>query len=441
MAAETQDGSMAAETQDICIVGAGPAGSIAAERLASAGIRVLLLDGQQFPRYKCCAAGVLWHDIEDFPEIKPVIETYNHAMAFHSPSLKHEFSIRSDEHFLLGQTYRARLDDHLVQLAKKSGAEFRQGHLVTGVELLGDRRGVRLSVRDKMTGSEYLVASRLVIGADGARSIVRKCHPDFTPWNKADLLIASELDVPMGEQKVLDIFGKDRTTHVYMYFDNLPGYAWIFTKKASVSIGMGTMLEFEGKTYGGKPLAAKFKAYTAYLEQAGLLPAGVADLSKTSYALIPSLSIKHAVTHGRNALLAGDAAGAFVSALSGEGIYYSMLSGQFAARVAAKAIAAGDFSPQLLADYPRLWRARLEKELNYQYFAKRYMLEVKRRCEKAVRWGQHDETIRGFMSTFFTGIWNIDRKFMARLYCHYVRLKVKDLFGSLGERERKQDYA
>jgi flavin-dependent dehydrogenase len=226
-----------------------------------------------------------------------------------------------------------------------------------------------------------------------------------------------------------------------MYFDNLPGYGWIFTKKTSVSIGMGTMLEFEGKTYGGKPLVDKFKAFAGYLEQKGLLPENAADLSKTSYALIPSVSLKHAVTHGRNALLAGDAAGAFVSALSGEGIYYSMLSGRFAAQVAAKALAANDFSPQVLAEYPRLWHERLEKELTYQYFAKRYMLEVKRRCEKAVRWGQHDETIRGFMSTFFTGIWKIDRKFMARLYGHYVRLKVKDLLGGLGERERKKDYS
>ncbi len=361
-------------------------------------------------------------------------------MAFHSPSLKHEFNIRSDEHYLLGQTYRTLLDNHLAQLAKKAGADFRQGHLVTGVEVLGDRRGVVLTVRDKASGNEYSVTAQLVIGADGVKSIVRKTHPDFTPWNKKDLLIASELDVPMGEQNVLNIFGKDRTSHIFMYFDNLPGYAWIFTKKKSVSIGMGTMLDFEGKVFGGKVLADKFKVYAGYLEQKGLLPTGAADLANTSYALIPSVSLKGAVTQGRNALLTGDAAGAFVSALSGEGIYYSMLSGRFAAQVAAKALAVNDFSPTVLAEYPRLWHERLEKELNYQYFAKRYMLEVKRRCEKAVRWGQYDETIRGFMSTFFTGIWKIDRKFMARLYSHYVRLKVKDLFGSLGERERKQDY-
>jgi geranylgeranyl reductase family protein len=431
---------MAGEIFDACIVGAGPAGSIAAQRLAREGVRVLLLDGQTFPRYKCCAAGVLWHDVDDFPEIKPVIETYNHAMVFHSPSLQHEFTIRSDDHYLLGQTYRATLDNHLAQLAKQAGADFRVGHLVTGVSLLENRRGVTVTVKDKATGNEYHVKAKLVIGADGVKSIVRKTHPDFTPWNKADLLIASELDVPMGEHEVVDRFGMDRASHIFMYFDNLPGYAWIFTKKSSVSIGMGTMLDFKGKTYGGKPLADKFKTYTTYLEERGLLPRGVANIAKTTYALIPSVSLKGAVTHGRNAMLVGDAAGAFVSALSGEGIYYSMLSGQLAAQVAIKALAANDCSQSMLAGYPRSWQARLEKELNYQYFAKRYMLEVKRRCEKAVRWGQHDATIREFMSVFFTGIWKIDRPFMARLYGHYVRLKVKDLLGHLGTRERKADY-
>ena len=105
------------------------------------------------------------------------------------------------------------------------------------------------------------------------------------------------------------------------------------------------------------------------------------------------------------------------------------------------ALKANDFSQAMLAEYPRLWRVRLEKELNYQYFAKRYMLEVKRRCEKAVRWGQHDEAIREFMSVFFTGIWKIDRSFITRLYGHYVRLKFKDILGRLGKKERKSDYS
>nr|MDO8109338.1 NAD(P)/FAD-dependent oxidoreductase [Candidatus Sigynarchaeota archaeon] len=432
---------MLGETFDVCVVGAGPAGSIAAERLARTGARVLLVDGQKFPRYKCCAAGVLWHDVEDFPEIKPVIENYNYKMTFHSPSLKHEFSIESGDHYLMGQTYRAVLDNHLALLAKKAGAEFRDNTRATSIELLDDRKGVIIDLHDNTTGSDSKIQCKIVIGADGVKSIVRKEHPDFKRWKKSDLLIASELDVPMDEDDILAIYGKERAVHMYLYFHDMPGYAWIFTKKKSVSLGMGTMLEFNGKPYGGGILASKFKEYCAFLESEGLVRPGKVALPKTSYALIPCMSLAKATTHGRNALLVGDAAGAFVSALSGEGIYYSMLSGQYAAEAVLSALKADDASARSLGRYPQLWKKRLERELNYQHFAKRYMLEFKRRCEKAVRWGMHDATIRRFMSVFFTGVYTIDRPFMVKLYSHYMRLKIKDIMGRMGDREKKGDYA
>jgi flavin-dependent dehydrogenase len=164
------------------------------------------------------------------------------------------------------------------------------------------------------------------------------------------------------------------------------------------------------------------------------------DDANTKYALIPSMSTKHQATIGRNTLLAGDAAGVFVSALSGEGIYYACLSGKFAAQTAAIALKKDDLSLDTLGLYRRLWLGRLKHELDYQYWAKGYMLEVKRRCEKAIRWGLHDEKINKFLSTFFAGAYDIDRTFMARLIGQYIRLKFKDRLGMLGEREKKSDY-
>lgn len=425
---------------DACVVGAGPAGSIAAARLAEAGASVLLVDAQQFPRYKSCAAGVLWHDIEDFPEIKPVIECFNYELVTHSPSLRHEFSIASDDHYLMGQTYRATLDDHLARLAVKAGAEFRDGCRATGLALDGNARGATVTIRDKATGHESQVHAKVVIGADGVTSMVRKAHPAFPAWRKDELLIASELDVPMGENRILDVYGKERRVHMFLYFGDLPGYAWIFTKKNSVSIGMGTMLELRGEPIGGRRLAANFAAYCDFLAGKGLVPREALDIAKTSYALIPCVALKDCVTHAPNALLAGDAAGAFVSALSGEGIYYGMLSGKFAAETCIEALKAGDFSTRQLSSYETRWSRRLRHELNYQHFGKRYMVEVKRRCEKAVRWGQHDASIKRFMSVFFTGAYQIDRSFAARLVGNYIRLKVKDRLGMLGEREKRSDY-
>ncbi len=428
------------EVVDACVVGAGPSGSIAAERLAHEGYNVLLLDAQRFPRYKCCAAGVLWHDLEDFPEVKPVIETYNYKLVAHSPSLAHEFSIESGDHYLMGQTYRNVLDAHLAGLARKAGATFRDRTRVLDVALMDVHRGISLQVKDLDTGEISTVECKLIIGADGVTSVVRKRHPDFRPWAKGDLLIASELDVPMDENEILRVYGKERAVHMFLYYGNLPGYAWIFTKKRSVSLGMGTFLDFKGTTIGGQPLSRTFDDYTRFLIANGYVPADRVDTGKTSFALIPSTAPRASVTFGRNALLAGDAAGAFVSALSGEGIYYGMLSGSFAAKAGIDALRSNDFSARMLSRYRDAWMARLKHELNYQYFAKGYMVEVKRRCEKAIRWGMHDETIRKFMSVFFTGVYQIDRSFMARLIGHYTRLKIKDRLGMLGTREKKSDY-
>jgi geranylgeranyl reductase family protein len=428
------------EKVDACIVGAGPAGSIAAERLAQTGAHVLLLDAQKFPRYKCCAAGVLWHNIADFPEIEPVIENFNYKMVIHPPSRQREFFIESDDHYLLGQTYRATLDDHLAKLAVKAGVEFREEHRVDKVRLLDGNGGISISVHDIASETDYEVEAKIVIGADGVKSAVRKTHPDFQHFTRDQLLIASELDVPIDEARILETYGDARAVHMYLFHGDLPGYAWIFTKKKSVSLGMGTMLCFKGQTNGGKALTGAFASFCNELEASSMIPAGSVHLGKTSYALIPSMPTNDAETHGRRALLAGDAGGVFVSALSGEGIYYSCLSGNFAAETAARALKSGDFSVKALESYPRAWKARLTHELDYQYWAKGYMLESKRRCEKAVRWGMYDDIIRRFLSAFFAGSYAIDRRFMTKLVGQYVRLKIKDRLGMMGPRERKEDY-
>ena len=50
--------SAAAETWDAIVIGAGPAGALAAHQLAVAGVSVLLVERKSFPRYKVCGACV-----------------------------------------------------------------------------------------------------------------------------------------------------------------------------------------------------------------------------------------------------------------------------------------------------------------------------------------------------------------------------------------------
>ncbi|MBD3187380.1 geranylgeranyl reductase family protein [Candidatus Bathyarchaeota archaeon] len=431
---------MECEERDILVIGAGPGGSIAARTTAASGLDVLLVDRHEFPRYKCCAAGVLWHNIEDFPEIKPVIENYNHRMVVHSPSLDRKFEVVSTDDYLLGQTYRSTLDEHLAKLAVASGAEFRDAHSVKEIKFLPDATGAIVTIMDKASSEEHDVKVKLVIDASGVSAVSRKMHPRLTTWNRENMLMASELDVSMDSDEITSRLGEERTVHIFLYFNDLPGYAWIFTKEHSVSVGMGTMLEFKGKMLKGKQLASNFKEYCSFLEQEGYIKPGSCDTSKTRYALIPSMSIKEGTTFADNVLLVGDAAGVFVSALSGEGIYYAMLSGRFAGRTACDAFKKGKMDAKTLSSYRNAWQKRLKSELNYQYFARNYMLFEKRRCEKAIRWGLKDKAIRKFLRVFFTGRYKINRWFALRLVGHYIRLKIKDALGMLGEREKREDY-
>src|SRR3954451_21872498 len=66
---------------DAVVVGAGPAGSTAAFRLATAGARTLLLDRARFPRDKPCAGGVSVRALRQLPfAIDPVVEEVVHGV-------------------------------------------------------------------------------------------------------------------------------------------------------------------------------------------------------------------------------------------------------------------------------------------------------------------------------------------------------------------------
>src|SRR5206468_4330316 len=144
---------------DVIVVGAGPAGSTTAYRLARAGARVLLLDKARFPRDKPCGGGLTIRAVKELPvDPEPVVEHVVHRF---------EFRFRYDGRFVRGSgpplilmTQRRRLDHFLAEQAAGAGTVFRDGVKVSAVE--ADDRGARVVV----DGSP--VIAEVVIGADGA---------------------------------------------------------------------------------------------------------------------------------------------------------------------------------------------------------------------------------------------------------------------------------
>src|ERR1700745_419449 len=119
---------------DVAIVGAGPAGSVAAYRLASAGLRTLLVDKTVFPRDKPCGGGVTGRAARLLPfSIDPVVEDVVDRLDC-GLRYRHRFT-RHARGPLAYMTQRRRLDHFLLQKATEAGAEVEEGVTVDAREL------------------------------------------------------------------------------------------------------------------------------------------------------------------------------------------------------------------------------------------------------------------------------------------------------------------
>src|SRR6478735_11613009 len=143
------------ERFDVLVVGAGPAGSTAAYRLASQGVRVLLADKATFPRDKPCGGGLTMRAVRQLPfSVEPVVEDRTMRVRL-GLDFTHRIERTLDEPLVL-MTQRRRLDAFLVEQAAKAGAEFRDGVKVGDLTLADD--GVEAHVDgSRVTATHALV--------------------------------------------------------------------------------------------------------------------------------------------------------------------------------------------------------------------------------------------------------------------------------------------
>ena len=168
---------------DVLIAGAGPAGSATAIHLARAGHRVVVIDRARFPRDKACSEYLSPECVRqlDGLGLLPALLA-DGAQPLHGTRV---FAPRGST--LTGRFDRALprpaqtsglaisrriLDQHLLNAARAAGAEVREQTTVE--ELVYDGGAVAGAVvRDEATGRST-IRSRLVIGADGLRSVVAR---------------------------------------------------------------------------------------------------------------------------------------------------------------------------------------------------------------------------------------------------------------------------
>jgi geranylgeranyl reductase family protein len=288
------------ERFDAIVVGAGPAGSTTAHRLASAGARVLLLDRARFPRDKPCGGGLTIRAVRQLPvSPDPVVE---HVVDRMGIRLRYGSRFeRGGRAPLVLMTQRVRLDQYLVEQAVAASAEFRDGVRVADVR--ADGNGACATVDGQA------VEAAVLVGADGANGTTRRAL-----GLGGDYVLGVALEGNIARELVGDRF--DGLAEIEL--GTIPGgYGWVFPKGDHVNVGVGGW-ESQGPTLRDH-LRILCRAY------------GIADESVQSLRghRLPLRRAGSVAARGR-ALLVGDAAG-LVDPLSGDGMYEAFVSSRLAA--------------------------------------------------------------------------------------------------------------
>ena len=298
---------MTAHTFDAIVVGAGPAGSSAAAVLATAGLRVALIDKARFPRDKLCG-GLLSqrstnaiHDVFGACSL-PIEATATGAAVF----AKDTMVVRVGDCTPLRFVSRRQFDAHLTGLAVARGANLLQGSAVTAVDFAAGA----IALEDGRA-----LSATFVVGADGAASRVRK-HLGVA-MDRRGFAVGLESEVPRN-----DVRRDVQEPEVYFGIAEW-GYGWVFPKRDTLTVGIGGLA---AENANMRELFREF-AVTAL----GAVPAQPVRGSPIPFG-------NFVAQPGRGAaLLVGDAAG-LVEPLTGEGIAFAVQSGFHAAQAIIEAI-------------------------------------------------------------------------------------------------------
>ncbi len=332
---------------DVIVVGAGPAGSTAAKLLADRGYQVLLIDRVAFPRHKTCASWINRLAFERFaylaPRLDELVESTFFGVTFYDRSLEREghFHESRPSGYL---SLRSKFDDGLRRVAVEAGAEFLGGRGV--VEVQEERDGVRVGLSD---GRQF--SGRVVVGADGASSRVAVAAGFRNGWAARDYAVCANADVPFDPERIRAFYGERFPFRVYLEYEGVEGYGWVFPKRSHICVGIGALL---GDNREIRPL---FSRFFRELQKRRHIPAELPE--EGLYFDIDPVGAVYGMRSlaRRRVVLIGDAAG-FVSGSTGEGIYPGMVSAEVACEVIRRAVERGPVESSL-ARFNDAWRAEL----------------------------------------------------------------------------------
>ena len=364
-AVSTGTAATPAETADVIVVGAGPAGSATAAYLSMSGLDVLLLEKTTFPREKVCGDGLTPRAVKELitlgiptPEQDGWIR--NHGLRIIGGGMRLSLpwpDLASFPPYGLVRT-RQDFDDILARHAVKHGARLREATNVTGpvLDAKGHIVGVTARATDekgRATGPELRYAAPLVVAADGNSSRLslamgREKREDRPMGVAVRTYYTSPRHDDDYLESWLELWSTDEAGKKVL----LPGYGWIFgVGDGTSNVGLGILNT--SSAFGKTDYKDVMRRWVATMPEEWTYT-DETMVGPIRGAALP-MGFNRQPHYDKGLLLVGDAGG-MVNPFNGEGIAYAMESGRLAAEVVAQAFARGTDAQRerVLQSYPKV---------------------------------------------------------------------------------------
>ena len=325
---------------DAIVIGAGPAGNIAALHLAQRGHRVAVVDWRHDIGDKLCTGIIGVECVRHFPPDDRHIIREAKGATIVSPAGK-RYSIEKEEPQAL-IIDRVAYVGALAQKAEEAGAEYILGPRVNEIEV----RETAVSVSTTGANGYGSLSAQLLVLASGFGSPLLKA---------VGLQNGKSGDYMAGAQAEVVVDGVD-DTEVYLGAQIAPGsFGWLVPLTDSRALA---------GVVSRRSLNGHMDDFLSGLRAQGRVREVTKGPSRWGVPLRPVPR-----TYADRVLVAGDAAG-LVKPTTGGGIYYALLSGELAAETADEALNAGDLSARRLRQYEKRWKSLLGRELKVGYYAR-----------------------------------------------------------------------
>lgn len=376
----------------IAIVGGGPAGALAGERLARGKRNVLLFD-EKLAWEKPCGGGITHKALAQYPFLAEAESQYNpvaHCELI-SPSGQR---VRFHMQHAVAIFSRFALNELLLERARAAGVELRKERVT---RISGGSGDWQVTTPQGEYRAAYLIL------AAGARNPFRAQF--LSPISKDDLLVTAGYFIP-GRSSLLQI----------QFLKGITGYLWVFPRTDHLSAGIA------GKM-GETSTAELRRLLERWLEENSFSLEGARFYSH----ILPALRARTLETIkvcGEGWAMVGDSAG-LVDPITGEGLYYALRSAELCAQA-------------VLAEHPAEYRVQLEEEIFPELIlaarvAQRFysgQVFGESVLERMVALTSQSESFRNLMSDLFAGIQGY-RDLRARLYRSLPSLMAEGLAGTL----------